>query len=590
MFYQPSRAHARALVRALCMTPAVFATPLLYAQEAPDVQTQIKQIQASLSQIKSDYEQRIAALETQVNQLQKENTQLASQAKTTESQLRQLAVTTPAAAPVRSGPAVPASGTAVAVATAPTPVPAESRTTFETYPPLPGSKKDITTTAESTTAKPLNKAQQRIAKAEAMEDRITGVAPPPAAAEPTIFPNIGGKDRTIELGAELFLDAKYSAQSQNPETNQYAGVLPSGGENLPRGFGIGETELVFKGAVDNLFRAEARFVFEQEGNSTSLKTEELYAETLGLPGGTKVKAGKYWSNVGYLNDKHPHEWDFVDLPLVYKQVFGGQLNETGAQLSWIAPTDNMLFKLGGEIAQGSNGYGSSFDSNYNQNKPRLGTLFAKTGGDLGDSHSWQGGVSWVRSTTGSGSSANQATYELTNGETLNFNGGNTTWIADFVYRWAPFGNPKSQNFKLQGEMFWNKQSGSMTSSAGCGEDPENLSEPCNGSNFAQNQQGFYTQGIYQFIPKWRVGYRYDRVFNGTNSYGFSANPNVLANSQIQSGWDPYRNTIMMDWANSEYSLIRLQLARDNSFGPGINNNAIYLQYIMSLGAHGSHKY
>ena len=555
--------NSRAFVRALCIAPAVFSAPL-YAQDAPDVQTQLTQIQASLRQIKSDYEGRIAALESQVNRLQQENAQLANQ-------------TRPATTTVAQAPAA-----------APAPAP---RTRFETYPPLPGSKKDPTT-IESASSKPPSNAQQRIAKVEAIEDRIINVAPPPAASEPTVFPNIGGKDRTIDLGAELFLDAKYSAQSQNPQTNAYAGTLPNGAENLPRGFGIGETELVFKGAVDNLFRGEARFVFEQEGNSTSLKTEELFAETLGLPGGTKVKAGKYWSNVGYLNDKHPHEWDFVDLPLVYKQVFGGQLNETGAQLSWIAPTDNMLFKLGGEIAQGSNGYGETYNSNYDQNKPRLGTLFAKTGGDVGESHSWQGGVSWVRSTTGSGSGANQATYTLTNptnadgqAQALTFNGGNTIWIADFVYRWAPFGNPRSQNFKLQGEMFWNKQSGSMTSTFGCGDSGD---AACTGSNFAQNQQGFYTQGLYQFIPNWRVGYRYDRVFNGTNSYGLPST--ALAGSQVQSGWDPYRNTIMMDWANSEYSLIRLQLARDTSYGPGLTNNQIFLQYIMSLGAHGSHKY
>jgi hypothetical protein len=543
-------------VAAFFVIASLLCSSALYAQD--DVQVQLNEIQANLRQIKTDYEGRIAALESQLNRLQQENVQLANQMR-------------PATTTVAQAPAV-----------VPAPAP---RTSFETYPPLPDSKKDPAGSAGSTGDSPPGKAQQRIAKVEAIEDRITGVAPPPTAAEPTMFPNMGGKDRTIDLGAELFLDAKYSAQSQNPQTNPYAGTLPNGGENLPRGFGIGETELVFKGAVDNLFRGEARFVFEQEGNTTSLKTEEVFAETLGLPWGTKIKAGKYWSSIGYLNDKHPHEWDFVDMPLVYKQVFGGQLNETGAQLSWIAPTDNMLFKLGGEIAQGSNGYGETYNSNFNQNKPRLGTLYAKTGGDVGESHSWQGGVSWVRSTTGSGSSANQATYDLSNNDTLTFNGGNTIWIADFVYRWAPFGNPTSQNLKLQGEMFWNKQSGNMTSTSGCGVDN---AESCTGSNFAQNQQGFYTQGIYQFIPKWRVGYRYDRVFNGTNSYGLPST--ALAGSQVQSGWDPYRNTLMLDWSNSEYSLIRLQLARDTSFGPGLTNNQIFLQYIMSLGAHGSHKY
>ncbi len=532
-----------------CLLASLLCSPALYAQE--DVQAQLNQIQSSLHQIKTDYESRIAALESQVNRLKQENAQLASQPRPSPPVLAQGTGPMPPAATVAPAPSV--------------------RTTFETYPPLPGKKK----------ATP----EQKLAKVESVEDAITRVAPPPAAAAPTVFPNMGGNDRTVDLGAELFLDAKYSAQSQNPQTNPYAGTLPNGAENLPRGFGIGETELVFKGAVDNLFRGEARFVFEQQGDSTSLKTEELFAETLGLPWGTKVKAGKYWSSVGYLNDKHPHEWDFVDMPLVYQQVLGGQLNETGAQLSWVAPTDNMLFKLGGEIAQGSNGYGETYNSNYNQNKPRLGTVYAKTGGDVGDSHSWQGGVSWVRSTTGSGSSANQATYSLSNNDTLTFNGGNTVWIADFVYRWAPFGNPTSQNLKLQGEMFWNKQSGNMTSTSGCGVDN---AEGCNGTNFAQNQQGFYTQGVYQFMPKWRAGYRYDRVFNGTNSYGLPST--ALTGSQIRSGWDPYRNTLMLDWANSEYSIIRLQLAKDTSYGPGLTNNQIFLQYIMSLGAHGSHKY
>ena len=518
-----SQALCRAMLRAVFIAFTFACTPL-YAQD--DVQSQLNQIQASLKQIKSDYEQRINALEQQVNQLKQENRQLAHQAHH------------PAPAAVASKTPAPA---------LPTP------------------------------------AQQRVAKATAIQESIEEKAPPPAAAAPAAFPNLGSNDHSFELGAELFLDAKYAAQSQNPQT-PFSGVLPTGAEGVPRGFSIGETELAFTGAVDNLFRAEARFVLEQEGNSTSLKTELAYAETLGLPWGTKVKAGKYWSNVGYLNDKHPHEWDFVDLPLVYQQVFGGQLNETGAQLSWIAPTDNMLFKLGGEIAQGSSGYGGTFDSNYNQNKPRLGTLYAKTGGDIGESHSWQGGLSWVRATTGS-NAVNQASYELTNGSNLNFNGGNTTWIADFVYRWAPFGNPTSQNLKLQGEMFWNKQSGSMTSNYDCTAD---AGQCIKGSNFAQNQQGLYAQGIYQFMPKWRAGYRYDRVFNGTNSYGLPSA--ALSGSQLQSGWDPYRNTIMMDWANSEYSLIRLQLARDNAFGPGVYNNAIYLQYIMSLGAHASHKY
>ena len=533
----------RALLRAVCFSILCANAPVR-AQE--DVQSQLNQIQVSLRQLRGDYEQRIAALESQVTQLQHENTQLSAQL-----------------------------------------MPSPRRQVSTQASSNEASVKPIATTIAGTgaLAKPSNEnnSASHMSKAESIADAITAVAPPPAAAAQQNIPNLGQSDRTLQFGASLILDAKYSAQSQNPE-NAYAGMLPNGAEGIPRGFSIGETELAVSGAVDNLFRAEARFVLEQTGNNTAVRTEEAYAESLGLPWGMKIKAGKYWSSVGYLNDKHPHEWDFVDLPLVYKSVFGGQLNETGAQLSWVAPTDNLLFRLGGEIAQGSTAYGQNFNGNYNQNKPRLGTLFAKTGGDVGESHSWQGGVSFVRSTTGSGASANQTTYTLTNNNQLNFNGGNTIWIADFVYRWAPFGNPTNQNLKLQGEMFWNQQSGSMTAADSQG------NALADGTNFTQNQQGFYAQGVYQFIPKWRTGYRYDRVFNGTNSYGFTSDPNVLAGSQLQSGWSPYRNTLMLDWSNSEYSLIRLQLARDNAFGPNLYNNQLFLQYIISLGAHGAHKY
>lgn len=548
----------RTLLRTFCYALFLVSAPL-YAQE--DVQAQLNQIQANLRQLKGDYEQRLAALESQVSQLQRENTQLSTQLSA------QLNTPPNARLSPQTGPTADRSG-----ASKPNPAMSVTGTGLLAKPGSNGDK----STARVAKA-------QSAQSAQSVEEAITNVAPPPAAAAPQTLPNLGQNDRTLQFGASLILDAKYSAQSQNPES-ALAGTLPTGAEGIPRGFSIGETELAVSGAVDNLFRAEARFVLEQTGGNTAVRTEEAYAETLGLPWGTKIKAGKYWSAVGYLNDKHPHQWDFVDLPLVYQSVFGGQLNQTGAQLNWIAPTDNLLLKLGGEIAQGSTAYGQNFNGNYNQNKPRLGTVFAKTGGDVGESHSWQGGVSFVRSTTGSGSTANQASYTLTNNNQLNFNGSNTIWIADFVYRWAPFGNPTDQNLKLQGEMFWNKQRGSMSAFNGEG------NALADGTNFTQNQTGFYAQGVYQFLPKWRTAYRYDRVFNPTNSYGFSTSPSVLTGSQLQSGWSPYRNTVMLDWSNSEYSLIRLQLARDNAFGPGLYNNQLFLQYIMSLGAHGAHKY
>jgi hypothetical protein len=47
---------------------------------------------------------------------------------------------------------------------------------------------------------------------------------------------------------------------------------------------------------------------------------------------------------------------------------------------------------------------------------------------------------------------------------------------------------------------------------------------------------------------------------------------------------------MTDYAPSEFSLFRLQLARDHSTQGNPDNSQISLQYIYSLGPHGAHKF
>jgi len=46
---------------------------------------------------------------------------------------------------------------------------------------------------------------------------------------------------------------------------------------------------------------------------------------------------------------------------------------------------------------------------------------------------------------------------------------------------------------------------------------------------------------------------------------------------------------MVDYSPSEFSRVRLQLARDRS-REGAGDNQLFLQYQMSLGAHGAHGY
>src|SRR5260370_40136700 len=70
----------------------------------------------------------------------------------------------------------------------------------------------------------------------------------------------------------------------------------------------------------------------------SIGVEEGYIQTLSLSYGFTVKAGRFFSGVGYHNQIHAHAWDFTDAPLANKVFLGNQLNEDGIQLKWVAPT------------------------------------------------------------------------------------------------------------------------------------------------------------------------------------------------------------------------------------------------------------
>ena len=52
---------------------------------------------------------------------------------------------------------------------------------------------------------------------------------------------------------------------------------------------------------------------------------------------------------------------------------------------------------------------------------------------------------------------------------------------------------------------------------------------------------------------------------------------------------PSRTSLMFDFSPSEFSRFRLQLGADRS-NPAVTDRQVFLQYIMSLGAHGAHKF
>ncbi|HET7809399.1 MAG TPA: hypothetical protein VFL16_02385 [Steroidobacteraceae bacterium] len=387
-------------------------------------------------------------------------------------------------------------------------------------------------------------------------------APPPPEPEPAPPPTpAGSAANAFNPAISLILGGTYTSTSRDPADWRIAGFAPAGDENGPgdRSFNLGESELTFAASIDPYFAGTLTAAINADNE---IEVEEAFFRTTALRDGFSVKGGRFFSGFGYLNEVHAHAWDFVDQPLVYQAMFGGQYKQNGVQVKWLAPTD-LFLEIGAETGNGDNFPGTRLaDNGFNG-----ATLFAHVGGDLGDDTSWRAGASWLTSSAehrsgGIGDADGVPLFDA-------FSGDSDTWVVDGVLKWAP--SPRRQ-LKVQGEYLHRRESGSLFDASGglLADDYRNM------------QSGWYLQGVYQFAPRWRVGARYDSLDGGTPTYAF-APPNLPDAS-------PQRISLMLDWNPSEFSRLRAQYDWDDARDDGDTDRALRLQYIYGIGAHGAHKY
>jgi hypothetical protein len=428
----------------------------------------------------------------------------------------------------------------------------------------------------------LNTAEQEAAAARSQAEEAertaaaVAAAPAPAAEQE--------KANTFNPAVSLILQGSLNSYSQDPDDYALPGFQLGGEAGLPaEGLTLDETELVVSATVDQLFYGRFTLGLHDDEGETEVEVEEAFVDTLAMPAGTALRLGRFYSDIGYLNRVHSHAWDFRDQPLVYRAMLGDQYTDDGVQFNWVAPTDVFL-RLGGETYRGARfPGGESTDTLGN-----VQTLFAKLGGDVGASHSWQAGLSqmWVNSVDRSSSHGHGHGHgdeeEEEGGDS--FSGDSNLTIADFVWKWAPNGNPTHRNLILQGEYFYRREDGTDVFT----EDGDSALLDYDGK-----QQGLYAQVVYQFMPRWRAGIRYDWLDSNNNLDVVDAGgldpDEVLEESIFNSdGHDPSRWSLMADWSPSEFSRLRLQYNRDKS--RPVADNQWTLQYIMSLGAHGAHEF
>jgi hypothetical protein len=427
------------------------------------------------------------------------------------------------------------------------------------------------------------KATTATAKAESAEKALTTAqaappqpaAPAPAPAlQPAAASGAPAAANAFNPAIGVVLDGKGMVSSHNPNSWRLPGfALGDEAKPPPRGPSIGESEINLQANVDQALFANLTVAFE---NDNSVNIEEAFAQPTALPWGFTAKFGRFFSGIGYLNEQHAHTWDFADAPLPYLAFLNGQYGDDGVQLRWLAPTDQFL-EFGGEVLRGAsfpaNSVSEALSSNHNDGVGAW-SLFVHTGNDIGTSASYSVGLSYL------GTHSKDRSTDPVNGPAGSdiFSGTDHTLIADGVYKWAPNGNFAQRYVKLQSEVFLRKEQGAFTAL-----DFPGASGVSTTKNFASGwQTGFYVQGVYQFMPFWRVGLRYDQV--DAPSLG-----TAFAGTTLDSaGITPRRYSAMIDYSTSEFGRFRLQYNRDEA-RPDPDNQVI-LQYTVSLGAHGAHQY
>ena len=428
-------------------------------------------------------------------------------------------------------------------------------------------------------------------KTEASPDKTTY-----SKSKDSVYPSRAIYNRSLNPSIGAILGGRFAAFSSD-EGEIPGFVLGHEGERGAEGISLGETELNFSTSVDDKFYGHITTALADHGDGVEIELEEAYVETLpgfGLPTGTTIRMGRAFWTIGYMNEHHAHADDFADRPLPYRVYLDKAFNDTGAQISYVFPTD-FYVEAGGGIFRGDDFPFAGAEGN----DINSFSAFLRVGGDIGGNSSWRiGGYLLDGEASGRGGGhghghEDEHAHEE-NGEHGNddhdhedehaeeheedheenleeffaagmFTGDTRLYSVDFRYVWAPTGNIRQKEVLLQGEYFWRDEEGVYTLAEGDEVHEEHLD---GGSH------GWYAQGVFKFSPKWRIGARYSQIYSPEDS-GIDH--------------DPYAVAVMGDWSNSEFSRVRLQYNHEK-LEEDLSDNQILLQYIMSIGAHAAHKY
>jgi hypothetical protein len=389
---------------------------------------------------------------------------------------------------------------------------------------------------------------------------------PWTASQPITIARAGSAYMNISFDA--LIDAGWSTAADPSAQLQLGDHDPQ-----KRGFSLRNAEIALDGAVDPYFKGFANIVLKLDNNNeTDIELEETYVQSTSLPGNLQLKAGQFFAAFGRNNPQHPHQWAFVDAPIISTRAFGPDgLRNIGAQVSWLAPTPfyTELFlgvfdgqggtahsfrNVGESDDSGTNRFAgrATFDRNLRGPQDMLFTPRVVSSFEISDTQTLTGGFSGAFGANDTGPHSRTEIYG-----------------ADVYWKWKP-------SNAMEGFPFVSWQTEAMYRRFGAGAD-DFAPTPLRSQNL--RDWGAYSQVLWGFKPRWVTGIRGDYASGNSDAF----------DSQDSFRGERYRVSPVLTFFPSEFSKIRLQYNYDHGEYFGVEHS-VWLQMEFLLGSHGAHKY
>ncbi len=324
-----------------------------------------------------------------------------------------------------------------------------------------------------------------------------------------------------------------------------------------KGPGLGHSDINVSGPLGQAFQAQATAVAHTLDRKLEVELEEAWVQTRRLPAGLQLRAGRFASQLGYLNERHPHTDDFIQRPLLHRAFLGSHWTDDGLRVNWTAPTD-LYLRLGLEAFQGRRLVESATAT------PTLGVVVAsgRVGGDLGSHQSWQAGLAFMHNRRGAPAEAEEDhghadAHAAGHGAQY---AGRRVRLAEVAWKWAPQGNNRQQQVRVTYEHAVISGLGPLASAG-------------------DKHRASYLGAVWRFAPAWETGVRADLL------QVRQLHEDAYEDGRLrEAAW-------MLAYQPGHAQTVRLQLSRQQDRGGfSAASHAVQVQYIRHWGAHAAHSF